>query len=414
MASGPVPVGSVPPVGRVPQSMHAQVVRQGRYGEPRTAFAAEVVDVPPIGPDEVLIAVMAAGINYNNVWAARGYPVDQIAAHQKAGEPFDFHVGGSDLSGIVYATGDDVADVLVGDQVVVHHGVWSAGDPWVESGKDPMLAPSACIWGYDTNFGSFGQFSRAQAHQVLPKAPHLTWEEAAAPTLVGTTAYRMLFGWAPHVVRPGDVVLVWGGSGGLGTQAIQLARHAGGLPVAVVSDAERGRYTHKFGALGWINRRDFDHWGIPPRVDDHGGQKAWSTSARAFGKRIWEIVGERRDPAIVFEHPGQSTVPTSIFVCEQGGMVVICAGTTGYDAVVDLRYHWTRQKRFQGSHGSNDDQARAYNDLVCSGAIDPCLGRVLSFDEIPAAHEAMANGVDVFGNVVALIGAPTPGTGRTE
>ena len=412
--SEPVTIGSVPPVGRVPRKMHAQVVRQSRYGAPQAAFAAEVVDVPPIGPDEVLIAVMAAGINYNNVWAARGYPVDQIAAHHKAGEPYDFHVGGSDLSGIVYATGEDVADVHVGDQVVVHHGVWSTKDPWVQSGKDPMLAPSGRIWGYDTNFGSFGQFSRAQAHQVLPKAPHLTWEEAAAPTLVGTTAYRMLFGWAPNVVRAGDVVLVWGGSGGLGTQAIQLARHAGGLPVAVVSDDDRGRYAQKFGAVGWINRRDFDHWGIPPRVDDAAGQKAWSAAARAFGKRIWEIVGERRDPAIVFEHPGQATVPTSIFVCEPGGMVVICAGTTGYDAVVDLRYHWARQKRFQGSHGTNDEQARAYNDLVCSGAIDPCLGRVVSFEEIPAAHEAMANGMDVFGNVVALVGAATPGAGRSE
>ena len=94
-------------------------------------------------------------------------------------------------------------------------------------------------------------------------------------------------------------------------------------------------------------------------------------------------------------------------------MVVICAGTTGYDAVVDLRYHWTKQKRFQGSHGTNDEQARAYNDLVCSGAIDPCLGRVRSFDEIPAAHETMANGVDVFGNVVALISAIAPGAERT-
>lgn len=412
--SDPVPVGSVPPLGRIPEKMHAQVVRPTRYGEPRTAFAVEVVDTPPIAADEVLIAVMAAGINYNNVWAARGYPVDQVAVRQKAGEPYDFHVGGSDLSGVVYAVGDDVADIQVGEQVVVHHGVWEADDPWVLSGKDPMVSPSARVWGYDTNFGSFGQFSRAQAHQLLPKAAHLTWEEAAAPTLVGTTAYRMLFGWAPNVVRAGDVVLVWGGSGGLGTQAIQLARNAGGLPVAVVSDDERGRYAQKFGAVGWIDRRDFDHWGIPPRVDDTTGQKAWTASARAFGKRIWELVGERRDPAIVFEHPGQATVPTSIFVCQPGGMVVICAGTSGYDAVVDLRYHWTRQKRFQGSHGTNDDQARAYNDLVRAGAIDPCLGRVVSFAEIPDAHEAMAQGVDVFGNVVALVGAAGPGTGRSE
>jgi crotonyl-CoA carboxylase/reductase len=71
--------------------------------------------------------------------------------------------------------------------------------------------------------------------------------------------------------------------------------------------------------------------------------RQWTAQAREFGKRIWEIVGERRNPAIVFEHPGEDTLPTSIFVCDNRGMVVICAGTSGYSAVVDLRYHWTRQ-----------------------------------------------------------------------
>jgi crotonyl-CoA carboxylase/reductase len=410
----PVPIGSVPPVGEIPAKMHAQVVRPSRYGEPATAFEPEVVDVPPIGPDEVLVAVMAAGINYNNVWAARGYPVDQVALRQKQGETEDFHVGGSDLSGIVYAVGDAVDNVSVGDHVVVHHGYWLPDDPWVQAGRDPMLAPSARIWGYDTNYGSFGQFSRVQGHQVMPKAEHLTWEEAAAPSLVGTTAYRMLHGWPPHTVQSGDVVLVWGGSGGLGSQAIQLVAHADAIPVAVVSDDERGQYAQKLGAAGWINRQDYDHWGIPPRVDDAAGQKAWTAGARAFGKKLSEILGERRDPAIVFEHPGQNTVPTSIYLCATGGMVVICAGTTGYDAVVDLRYHWTRQKRFQGSHGTNDEQARAYNELVCQGKIDPCLGKVRPFSEIGAAHEAMARGEEVFGNAVNLLGAAEPGTGRGD
>ena len=284
----------------------------------------------------------------------------------------------------------------------------------MESGQDPMLAPSARIWGYDTNFGSFGQFSRAQAHQVLPKAPHLTWEEAAAPTLVGTTAYRMLFGWAPNVVRAGDVVLVWGGSGGLGTQAIQLARHAGGLPVAVVSDDDRGRYAQKFGAVGWINRRDFDHWGIPPRVDDAAGQKAWGASARAFGKRMWEIIGERRDPAIVFEHPGQDTIPTSIFLCGTGGMVVICAGTSGFNATVDLRYLWMRQKRLQGSHFANDEQAGAFNQLVLDGKIDPCLGETYSFEDIGKCNQLMYEGKQPLGVMAALVSAKRTGMREVE
>lgn len=409
-----VDLGTLPPLGEVPARMHAQVVRPERYGDPADAFRPEVVPTPAIGPDEVLIAVMAAGVNYNNVWAARGYPVDQVAIRQKRGETEEFHIGGSDASGIVYAVGDNVTHLAVGDHVVTHPGWWDADDPWIARGRDPMIAPSARIWGYDTNYGAFGQFARVQAHQVLPKAEHLSWEEAAAPTLVGATAYRMLHGWDGNHVREGDVVLVWGGSGGLGSQACQLARLAGAIPVAVVSDEERGTFAVRHGAAGWIDRRQFCHWGIPPLVDDAAGQKQWTAQARRFGKQLWDIVGERKDPAIVFEHPGAATIPTSIFVCEPGGMVVICAGTTGYDAVVDLRYHWTRQKRLQGSHGTNDAQATAYNDLVRAGKVDPCLGRTITFHELPAAHAAMGRGEDVFGNVVALVGAAEPGTGRAH
>jgi crotonyl-CoA carboxylase/reductase len=370
-----------------------------------------VVAVPELGPNDVLVAVMAAGINFNNVWAARGVPIDVIAVRQKAGEPYDFHIGGSDVSGIVYAVGDNVEDVSVGEEVVTHHGWWDLDDPWIKAGKDPMIAPSASIWGYNTNFGSFGQFCVAQSHQVMPKAPRLTWEEAAAPSLVGTTAYRMLFGWKGNTLKQDDVVLVWGGSGGLGTQAIQLATAHGARAVAVVSSDERGEYCKELGAVGYVNRNHFDHWGVPPHWEDSQGQREWTGGARAFGKAVWDQLGERRNPDIVFEHPGEATVPTSIFVCEAGGMVVICAGTTGYTAVVDLRYHWVRQKRLQGSHGTNDEQAVAYNQLVIDGKIDPCLGDVFRFEEIGKAHHEMEAGAGSYGNRVALVGAPEPGHG---
>jgi crotonyl-CoA carboxylase/reductase len=80
--------------------------------------------------------------------------------------------------------------------------------------------------------------------------------------------------------------------------------------------------------------------------------------------------------------------------------------------MVDLRYLWTRQKRLQGSHGCNDEQASAYNDLVRSGRIDPCLGRTLPFDQIPQAHQDMADNVTSYGNTAILVGAPGPGLGR--
>ncbi len=248
----------------------------------------------------------------------------------------------------------------------------------------------------------------------MPKADHLSWAEAAAPSLVGTTAYRMLFGWEGHVVEPGDVVLVWGGSGGLGTQAIQLARHAGAIPVAVVSSTERGEASVEIGAEGYIDRNEFDHWGVPPLWDDAAGQKEWTKSAREFGKRIWEVVGERKSPRIVFEHPGQATIATSAFVCDSGGMIVICAGTTGYTATVDLRYHWVRQKRLQGSHGTNDEQAYAYNELVRQGKIDPVLadGVAAPFDQLPRIHQEMADGVLPPGNSAVLVGATDSDQGR--
>lgn len=408
-----VPVGELPPVGVVPTRMHAQVIRSSRLGEPAKAFQIEEMETPKPKKREVLVAVMAAGINFNNVWAARGVPIDVIAARKAQGSLHDFHIGGSDASGIVYAVGEGVTNVKVGDEVVVHPGFWDPNDPHVLAGRDPMLAGSAQIWGYNTNFGSFAQFCIAYDHQILPKAKHLTWEQAAAPTLVGTTAYRMLHGWKGNAVQKGDVVLVWGGSGGVGSQAIQIAKEAGALPIAVVSDAQKGEYCKSLGAVGFIDRREFNHWGQPPHWADEKGQKAWTAQARAFGKKIWDILGEKRSPQIVLEHPGEDTIPTSIFVCDTGGMVVICAGTTGYSAVVDLRYHWVRQKRLQGSHGTNTDQARAYNDLVMAKRIDPCMGEVRSFDQVGQAHQDMMNGKLAHGNTTILVGASKPGLGAS-
>jgi len=405
MPGEPLPLGTLPPVGEIPDTMHAQVIRSERMGRPDTAFRPEVVDVPRPGHGEVLVAVMAAGINFNNVWAARGLPVDVIALRRRAGASEDFHIGGSDASGIVYQVGPGVDDVRVGDEVVIHPGWWEADDRWIADGGDPMVAPSARIWGYDTNFGSFAQFCIAQSHQCLPKPATLSWAEAAASTLVGTTAYRMLFGWPGNVVEPGDVVLVWGGSGGLGAQAIQLVRHAGGVAVAVVSDDERGKFCVDRGAVGYVDRTGFDHWGIPPHWTDADGQRAWQRGVRAFGNAVSDRVGSRVSPKIVFEHPGEATVPTSVYLCAPGGMVVICAGTTGYSATVDLRYHWTRQKRLQGSHGTNDAQAHAYNKLLATGAISPSLGEVATFADIPQIHQRMLEGRLAPGNTAIRIGA---------
>jgi len=402
-------IGQIPALGEVPPRMYAQVIRPGRFGEPEQAFQVEAMDTPSPGPEEVLVLVMAAGINYNNVWAAKGVPLDVTKVHARFGEADDFHIGGSDAAGVVWAVGEGVGNVAVGDQVVVHCGQWDPDDPVVIAGDDPGFAPSFRIYGYESNWGTFAQFAKVQSHQCLPKAPHLSWEQAAAPTLVGATAYRMLMGWPPNVVREGDVVLIWGGAGGLGSMAIQIVREFGGKAVAVVSSEEKADFCLKLGAAGAVNRKRFSHWGMPPHWTDADGYARWAEGAKAFGKAVWDAVGEKRNPRIVFEHPGEATIPTSIFLCDTGGMVVICAGTTGYSAVADLRYLWTRQKRLQGSHFANDEQAAAFNGMVVDGRIDPCLSQTFDFQRIGAAHQLMSENRHPEGNMAALVCAPSRG-----
>jgi crotonyl-CoA carboxylase/reductase len=407
MAKDLYEIGEIVPVGEVPPRMYANLIRPENYNEdePGKAFTVEVVDTPQPGPNQVVVQVMAAGINYNNVWAAKGVPVDVTKVQASIGQPSEFHIGGSDASGVVAAVGEGVTTCKVGDGVVVHCGWFDPEDPMIKAGVDPGFTPAYKIWGYETNYGSFAQFCLAWAHQVLPKAPQLTWEAAAAPTLVGATAYRMLMGWPPNIVQEGDPVLVWGGSGGLGSMAIQIVTHFGGRAVAVVSSDEKGEFCKKLGAVGYINRKNFDHWGIPPHWTEAEKWGEWFQGAKAFGKAFWEALGEKANPKIVFEHPGEDTIPTSIFLCESGGMVVICAGTTGYSATVDLRYLWTRQKRLQGSHFANDEQAAAFNQLVIDGVVDPCMGEVFAFDEIGAAHQLMNDNKHSEGNMVALVQA---------
>jgi crotonyl-CoA reductase len=316
--------------------------------------------------------VMAAGVNFNNVWAARGVPVDVTKTQARWGEPTDFHIIGSDASGIVYAIGSDVTSLAVGDHVVVHAGQWDAGDPWVAGGNDPGLAASFRVWGYDTCWGSMAQFTKVQAHQCLPKADRLSWEEAAAPTLTGSTAYRMLHGWPPNTVEPGDVVLVWGGAGGLGSLAIQLVALAGGRPVAVVSSEDKVELLHEIGVEYVIDRKaeGYEFW---------DGDKPNPKEFVRFGKKIRELVGE--DPDIVFEHPGRQTFGASVFVAKKGGKVVTCASTSGFMHVYDNRYLWMNLKSIIGSHFANYKEAWESNRLADLGMIHPILSKTYPLAE---------------------------------
>ena len=147
----------------VPASMRAWVIRPDRLGEPRDAMRLETVETPAAGPGEVIVRVMAAGVNYNNVWACLGQPVEVF---RYTGD--DFHIGGSDASGIVAAVGPGVTRWKPGDEVVVHCNQ-SCGECPECNGLDPMACSQQKIWAYESNWGSFADYCRVQAQQLLPK-----------------------------------------------------------------------------------------------------------------------------------------------------------------------------------------------------------------------------------------------------
>ena len=400
-------LGEIPPLGHVPAMMHAWAIRRERHGEPDQSFQLETVDVRKPGSNEVVVLVMAAGVNYNGVWAGLGVPISPFDVHGA-----DYHIAGSDASGIVWAVGDRVRNWKVGDEVVIHCNQ-DDGDDEHCNGGDPMYSPSQRIWGYETPDGSFAQFTTVQAQQLMPRPKHLTWEESACYTLTLATAYRMLFGHHPHELKPGQNVLVWGASGGLGSYAIQLVNTAGGNAIGVISDEDKRDFVMSLGAKGVINRKEFECWGQLPVVNspEYG---EWFKEVRRFGKAIWDITGKGVNVDIVFEHPGEATFPVSTFVVKKGGMVVICAGTTGYNLTMDARYVWMHQKRIQGSHFAHLQQAAAANKLMVDRRLDPCMSEVFPWSDIPAAHVKMRRNEHKPGNMAVLVQAPQTGLRTLE
>jgi crotonyl-CoA carboxylase/reductase len=388
--------------GELPKSMAAWVIREERQGEPIEAFQLEEIEVPEPGAFEVTVRVMAAGVNFNNVWAALGQPVSVFRSHAE-----DHHIGGSDASGVVWKVGEGVTRWKPGDEVVIHCNQASYEDVEVH-GLDPLAAPSQRIWGYETTWGSFAQFCRVQAQQLLPKPANLTWEEAASYGLTYFTAYRMLIDQAK--LQAGHRVLIWGAAGGLGVFATQLCAMTGAESVGVVSSAQKGDLVRQLGARDVIDRNEFT--GMMRRGgEDADAEKARFKESRRFCKEVSERLGGM--PDIVFEHVGRATFPTSVLAVKPFGTVVICGATSGYQLDFDVRYLWMRQKRIVGSHFANAWECHRANELIEQGKIRPVLWRTLGFDGVAEAHQLMYKN-EHLGKIAILVGADSEGLGKTS
>jgi crotonyl-CoA carboxylase/reductase len=399
------PVGlPIPPLGEAPAEMDAWVIRKERLGVPLQSFQREIMKTPEPGPGEVLVLVMAAGVNYNGIWAGLGKPVSVLDVTKK-----DFHIAGSDASGVVWKLGQGVSRWKVGDEVVLHCNV-TCGQCGACNGFDPMACEDQKIWGYETPYGSFAQFTLVQAQQLLKKPPQLSWEVAASYGLVYFTAYRMLVDRAR--VRPGENVLIWGASGGLGIFAVQLTKLLGATAVGIVSSPAKGELARSVGCDHIMYRDEYPDLPYQPNETPERA-KARLEATKKFGKKFWDLIGERKGPDVVFEHVGQETFPTSVFLANRMGRIVICGATSGFQLSFDVRHLWMRQKSIVGSHFANAEECHRANELVHQGKVKPVLTETFEYARIPEAHDLMYRNKHM-GTIACLVSAPRMGLTNLE
>jgi crotonyl-CoA reductase len=407
-------IGSLP----LPAKVRAAIVRKDEVDmfagldssekDPRKTLHIEMVDTPPLGPNEVLIAPMASALNFNTVWTSIFEPVptfgflERFAREGELGarHDLDYHIVGSDASGVVLRIGPGVTQWKPGDRVTVHcNYVDMEGH---QGHEDSMHDPRQRIWGFETNFGGMADISMVKANQLMPMPTHLTWEEAASLGLVMATSYRMLVGQNAARMKQGDAVLIWGATGGIGGFATQFVQNGGGIPVCVVSSQEKVDLLHSMGVEHVIDRKaeGYQFW-----TED--GEQNYA-EFRRFGKKIRGMIG--RDVDIVFEHPGRQTFAASVFVCRPGGTIVTCASTSGYKHEYDNRYLWMNLKNILSSHFANYNEAYQANDLVNLGMIHPILSKTYTMEESPEAAYLIHTNQHT-GKLAVLVNSPQEGLG---
>jgi crotonyl-CoA reductase len=403
----------------VPESYRGVVVRkdetamfEGRATkdkDPREALHVDEVPTPELGPGEALVAVMASAVNYNTVWTSIFEPLPTFKFLERYGRlsplakrhDLPYQVVGSDLAGVVLRTGPGVHAWKPGDEVVAHCLSVELESP--DGHDDTMLDPEQRIWGFETNFGGLAELALVKSNQLMPKPAHLSWEEAACPGLVNSTAYRQLVSRNGAGMKQGDVVLVWGASGGLGSYATQFALNGGAIPVCVVSSEEKAEIVRSMGAELVIDRsaEGYKFW----KNDTEQDPKEW----QRLGAKIRELTGGD-DPDIVFEHPGRETFGASVYVTRKGGTIVTCASTSGFLHQYDNRYLWMHLKRIVGSHFANYREAYEANRLIAKGYIHPTLSKVYPMEETGQAAYDVHHNLHQ-GKIGVLCLAPEEGLG---
>jgi alcohol dehydrogenase len=334
--------------------MKAAVFREFNK-DPTKVVNIEDIDMPKLKSNEVMIKTEAAAYNYNDLWAIWGDPI-------KVPTP---HISGSDVAGTVVEVGEDVSKFKVGDRVVSHSNLSCRTCEACTSGREYDCVDRT-IWGFQTGplWGGFSQYTHLPEVNVSKIPDNVSFDDAAAVSMVGMTSWHMLVGRAN--IKPGQTVLIMGGTSGVGMVGIQIAKLYNCTVIATAGSKEKMDKCSEIGADFVVNHREGD----------------WYKKAREFTNK--------QGVDVVFEHIGKATFPQEVALLKNGGTLVATGATTGYDSNLDLRYLFFKGTNLLGSTQGTKAELEQVIYWTSKGKIKPVVHTVLPFSDMVKGHVMMA------------------------
>ena len=332
----------------------------------------EDIDSPKPKPDEVVFTNKASALNYNDIWGMRGVPIAIPLPH----------VSGSDVAGDVIAVGEDVKGFKVGDRVVSHSNLACRVCSACTSGRE-FDCTRRQVWGFQTGplWGAYSEEVHLPEVNVSHIPEGVSYEDAAAASMTILTSWHMLVGRAK--IQPGQLVLIMGGSSGVGSFGIQIAKLFGCTVIATASPDKLEKCL-ELGA----------DYAVDHRKDD------WHKEVRSITKKIPKPYGGVPSIDVIFEHIGGSHWNKELTLLNYGGTIVTTGATTGYNAKTDLRHIFFKGINILGSTQGTRSELEECFYWMSKGKIKSIIDSVYSLENAVEAHNKMLKGKGLFGKIL--------------
>lgn len=332
-----------------------------QHGGPEVLEYEERPD-PAVTPDHVLVKVHAAALNRLDIFVRQGWPGLKLAIP---------HIPGADASGVVLEVGEGVTRFSPGDRVAINPTISCGTCEFCLRGDDNLCVHHSILGEFEP--GTYAQQIVVPAANVLPLPDHVSYQAAAAFSLVGITAWQMLI--TKGKLQAGEDVLIIGAGGGVNTAAIQIAKLAGARVFVVGSNSQKLERAEALGADMLIDRSKED-----------------------WAKAVYKLT-QKRGVDVVVDNVGQATWMGSIRALRKGGRMLVVGNTSGPKFELDIRYIFVKQISVLGSTmGNRDDYATVMGQLF-AGRLQAVIGKQLPLADGRKAQELLETG-QVYGKIL--------------